>query len=81
VRQAAKPGHRSHGDAAAAPVERFPQRHTLVVSHRPQSLPSPPLRIPDQSIAFTQRGQHRNRQTFEPAFPVGPFFIQYRLRT
>jgi hypothetical protein len=44
-------------------------------------LPSTLLSAPNESIAFTQRGQHRNRQTFEPAFPVGPFFIQYRLRT
>jgi hypothetical protein len=47
--------------------------------HRPQSLPSPPLSVPDQSIAFTQRGQHRDRQSLEPAFPVGPFLTQYRL--
>jgi hypothetical protein len=33
----------------------------------------------DESIAFTKRGQHRDRQTFEPVFPVGPFFAQSRL--
>jgi len=30
-------------------------------------------------MAFTKRGQHRDRQTFEPAFPIGAFFMQYRL--
>jgi len=56
-----QPGYLSHSDAAAAPVERFPQRQTLVVSHRPQRLPGSPLSIPDQSIAFTECGQHRDR--------------------
>src|SRR5215217_9748765 len=73
-----QPGYLSHSDAAAAPVDRFPYRQTLVVSHRPQRLPSAPLSIPDQSIAFTKRGQHRDRQSLGPAFPVGPFFAQYR---
>jgi hypothetical protein len=72
--EAQQPGYLSHSDAAAAPVDRFPYRQTLVVSHRPQGLSSPPLSIPDQSIAFTECGQHRDRQSFEPAFPVGPFF-------
>ena len=76
-----QPGYLSHSDAAAAPVDRFPQRKTLIAGHCPQRLPSTLLSAPNESIAFTQRGQHRNRQTFEPAFPVGPFFIQYRLRT
>ena len=74
-----QPGYLAHSDAAAAPVERFLHRQTLIVSHRPQRLPSPPLSIPDQSIAFTECGQHRDRQSFEPTFPVGPFFTQYRL--
>ena len=56
-----QPGHLSHSNAAAAPVDRFPYRQTLVVSHRPQRLPSPPLSIPDQSIAFTECSQHRDR--------------------
>jgi hypothetical protein len=38
-----------------------------------------PLSIPEQSIAFTECGQHRDRQSFEPPFPVGPLFAQYRL--
>jgi hypothetical protein len=74
-----QPGYLAHGDAATAPVERFPHRQTLIVSHRPQRLPSPQLSVPDQSIAFAKSGQHRDRQSFEPTFPVGPFFTQYRL--
>jgi hypothetical protein len=33
----------------------------------------------DRSVAFTDCGQHGDRQTFEPAFPVYPFFAQHRL--
>jgi hypothetical protein len=44
-----------------------------------QSLPSPLLSVPDESIAFSKRGQRGDRQSFEPAFPVGPFFPQYLL--
>jgi hypothetical protein len=50
-----QPAYLSHSDAAAAPVERLPHRQTLVVSHRPQRSPCPPLSIPKQSIAFTER--------------------------
>ena len=56
-----QPSYLSHSDAAAAPVDSFPCRQTLIVSHRPQRLPSPPLSVPDSSIAFTKRGQHRDR--------------------
>jgi hypothetical protein len=28
---------------------------------------------------FSKRGQHNDRQTFEPAFASGAFFAQYRL--
>ena len=56
-----QPGYLSHSDAAAAPVDRFPQRQTLMVSHRPQRLPSPLLSVPDQSIPFTKCGQHCDR--------------------
>jgi hypothetical protein len=56
-----QPGYLSHSDAAAAPVDRVPQRQTLIVSHCPQRLPSAPLSVPDQSIAFTGCGQHGNR--------------------
>jgi hypothetical protein len=54
-------------------------RQALIVGHRPQRFPSPLFSIPDESIAFTECGQHSNRQSFEAAFPVGPFFTQYRL--
>jgi hypothetical protein len=30
-----QPGYLSHRDAAAAPIDRFPQRKGLVVGHRP----------------------------------------------
>jgi hypothetical protein len=42
-------------------------------------LPSPPLSVPDESIPFTEPGQHRHRQTLKPAFPVGTFFAEARL--
>jgi len=77
--EAQQPGYLSHSDAAAAPVDRLPQRQTLIVSHCPHRLRSAPLSVPNQSIAFTQRRQHHHRQSFEPAFPIGPFFTQYRL--
>ena len=60
VRELAQPGHFPRSDAAAAPVDHVTQRQTLVVSHRPQRLPSAPLSVPDQSIAFSKRGQHRD---------------------
>jgi hypothetical protein len=50
----------------------------LLVGHRPQRLPSAPLSVPDESIAFPERDQHLDRQSFEPAFPIGPFFAQHR---
>ena len=71
-----QPGYLSHSDAAAAPLDGFTQRKTLIIGHPSQRLPSAPLSVPDQSIAFTERGQHRDRQTLEPAFPVGTFFAQ-----
>jgi hypothetical protein len=37
------------------------------------------LSLPSLSIAFSKRGEHRDRQSFEPAFPVGSFLMQYRL--
>jgi hypothetical protein len=42
-----QPGYLSPRDAAAAPLDRFPQRQTLIVSHRPQRLPSALLSVPD----------------------------------
>jgi len=35
------------------------------------------LSSPDESVAFTEYAG--DRQSFEPALPVGPFFAQYRL--
>jgi len=37
-----------------------------------------PLRVPDCSVAFTERSQHLNRQRSKPAFPVGPLFALYQ---
>jgi hypothetical protein len=42
-------------------------------------LPAAPPSVADQSIPFTKRGQHSERQSFERAFPVGRFFAQYRV--
>ena len=70
-----QPGYLSHTDAAAAPVDRLARRKTFVVGHHPQRLPSAPLSVPDESIAFTKRGQDYDCQSFEPVFPVDPFFI------
>jgi hypothetical protein len=55
-----QPGYLLHSEAVAAPMDRLTQRKALVVGHRPQSLPSAPLRVPDESIAFAERGQHRD---------------------
>jgi hypothetical protein len=80
VHQAPQPGHLPHCDAAAAPVGGLASRQTLVVGHRQQrAAAGAPLRVPDCSVAFTERSQHRDRQSFEPAFPVGPFFPEDRL--
>jgi hypothetical protein len=54
--QAQQPGFLSHSDAAAAPLDRFPQRQTLILGHRPQRLPRAPLSVPDESIPFTKGG-------------------------
>jgi hypothetical protein len=42
-------------------------------------LTSAPLSVADESIAFTERGQYGDCQSFEPALPVGPLFAQHRL--
>jgi hypothetical protein len=44
-----QPAYLSHSDAAAALVDRLPQRQTVIVSHRPQRLPSGLLSVPGQS--------------------------------
>jgi hypothetical protein len=51
-----QPGYLSHSDAATAPVDGFPDRQTLVVGHCPHRLPSASLGVPDESIAFSERG-------------------------
>jgi hypothetical protein len=56
-----EPGYLSHSDAAAAPVDRFAQQKALVVGHCPQNLPSARLCVSDKRIAFTERGQRRDR--------------------
>ena len=58
VHKLAHPGDLPRRKAATAvPLDRFPYRQTLIASHRPQSLTSPPLSVPNQSIALTQRGE------------------------
>jgi hypothetical protein len=39
-------GAAAAGEAASAPVDRLSYRHTLVVGHCPQRLPSAPLSVP-----------------------------------
>ena len=56
-----QPGYLSHSDAAAAPLDGFTQRKTLVIGHSPQRLPSAPLDVPDEGVAFAKRGQHCDR--------------------
>ena len=58
-----QPGYLSHSDATAAPLDGFTQRKTLVIGHPPQRLTSAPLSVPDEGIAFTKGGQHRDRQS------------------
>jgi hypothetical protein len=48
-----QPGYLSHSDAAAAPLDRFPQRETLILGHRPQRLRSAPFSVSDESVALT----------------------------
>jgi hypothetical protein len=74
-----QPGYLSHSETTTAPVDRLAQRKALVVGHRPQGLLSALLSVPDESIAFSKRGQHSDRQTLEPAFAIGTLFVQYRL--
>jgi hypothetical protein len=56
-----------------------PSSSVIVRSACPERLPGAPLSVPDQSIAFTKCRQHFDRQGFESAFPVGPFFAEYRV--
>jgi hypothetical protein len=56
-----QPGYLPHCHAAATPDSRLTQGQILILGHRPQGLPSAPFGVPHQSIAFTERGQHRDR--------------------
>ena len=38
--------------------------------------PGAPFRVADRGVAFTQRGQHGDCQTLQPAVPDGPLFAQ-----
>ena len=53
-----------------------PMTGRMRVTRRPPEAGAP-LRVPDCSVAFTERTQHLNRQRSKPAFPVGPLFAQY----
>jgi hypothetical protein len=77
VRQAAQPGHFAHREAAA-PFDRFTHGQARVVSHR-QRRAGTQLRVPDCSVAFTERSQHLYRQRLEPAAPIGTLYAQYRV--
>jgi hypothetical protein len=56
-----QPGYLSHSDAATAPVDRLAHRQSFVLRHRLQRLPSAPFSVTDESIAFTECGQHCDR--------------------
>jgi hypothetical protein len=43
-----------------------------------QRLPGAPFCVADCSVAFTECGQHGDRQTLESVFAVGPLSAQYR---
>jgi hypothetical protein len=66
-------------------VRPLPHQSTGSRSDKPSSsvivrraCPGAPLSVQDESMAFTEHGQHSDRQTLKPAFPVGPFFAQDR---
>jgi hypothetical protein len=71
------------GEPLNVPVDEVQRRGVgQVIQHlgiEVRSACAAPLSVPDEGIAFTECGQHRDRQSFEPAFPVGPFFTPRRL--
>jgi hypothetical protein len=72
-----QPAYLSHCHAAATPDSRLPQGQTLLVGHRPQSLPSALLSVPtrtSRSAVSTSTARASSRRS-----RVGPFFAQYRL--
>ena len=77
VRQSAQPSYFAQCDAATAPFDRFAPGQTRVIGHRQQRAAEAQLRIPDCSIAFTERSQHFYRQRLEPAFPIGTFVVLF----
>ena len=74
-----QPGYLSHSDAAATPVDRFPYGQTLIFGHCPQRLPNPPLSVRTRASRSPSAVTRRDRWSFEPPFPVDPFFAQYGL--
>jgi hypothetical protein len=74
------------GASASKSSEADVSRSTASRSDRPSSSvivcsasPGAAIRAADRGVAFTECGQHGDCQPLEPAFPVGPFFAQYRL--
>jgi hypothetical protein len=53
----------------------------LLDGHRLQRLPGAAFSVADRGVAFTECGQHLDRQTVETAILVGPPFTQYCLGT
>jgi hypothetical protein len=66
-------GYLSHSDAAAALVDRFPQRQTFIVSHRPQRLPSAPLSVPDDSSRSPSAVSTSTARASSRRSRLGPF--------
>lgn len=61
----------------------LPHQSTASSNDRPCSMvmvwgatPGAPFRVADRGVAFTQRGQHGDCQTLQPAVPDGPLFAQ-----
>jgi hypothetical protein len=74
-----QPGYFPRRDGGAAPIGGLADRQSFIVGHCTQRFSRPSLRIAYRGVAFTERGQHLNRQLLKSAFPVGAFFAQYRL--
>jgi hypothetical protein len=68
-----QPGYLTQCEAVTTPCDRLAHRQALVVGHRPQRFSGAPLSVLDRTVAFTERGQHGDRQPLQSAFPVGPF--------
>jgi len=68
-----QPGYLTQCEAVTTPFDRLAHRQALVVGHRSQRVSGAPLSVLDRTVAFTERGQHGDRQPLQSAFPVGPF--------